>query len=50
MKKLIKCSTCDEVIGELDKPEIADEDVAQYKAMVTCSNGHTGEDISLQEE
>lgn len=40
MKSEIKCPTCGEVIGEIEKPVITDEDIQQYVAMFMCSQGH----------
>lgn len=42
MRVDIKCTTCDETMGTLEKPEITDTDVSLYQQMMTCPNGHSG--------
>lgn len=36
----LTCSTCGEIMGTLDKPEITDEDRALWSAQVNCSLNH----------
>ncbi len=40
MKVEIKCQTCNESMGFVRKPVVTDEDIALYRQMVTCPNGH----------
>lgn len=40
MIKTIKCTTCEEILGTLEKPEITDQDISEYQVMVSCSLGH----------
>lgn len=48
MIKVIKCNTCGEVIGTINKPEITLQDEQEYQQMVTCPSGHS--ETVLQEE
>lgn len=48
--RIIKCLTCQEVLGQLEKPQIAEYDVEKYREMVTCSQGHGAEQIELVPE
>lgn len=41
MIKTIKCSVCGEVIGQIEKNEITENDESLYRQMVTCPNGHS---------
>lgn len=44
----IKCETCGEVLGTIEKNEITENDIAEYKQMMVCENGH--QTILLEEE
>lgn len=50
MIKIVKCLTCDEVLGSIEKPEITDADLDKYREMVVCSQGHGAEQIELVSE
>ncbi len=39
----IKCTTCGEIMGSVEKPVITEADIELYKYSVTCSNGHREE-------
>lgn len=36
----IKCLTCGELMGTIEKPVITDRDILLYHQMQTCSLGH----------
>lgn len=36
----IKCETCDELLGQITKEEVTQEDIDLYLATTVCSNGH----------
>ena len=40
MKADIKCATCGELLGTIEKDEIMDADSALYQKMEICSQGH----------
>ncbi len=41
MSHQIRCETCNEIIGNVEKAQITEDDRALYRDTVTCSNGHT---------
>lgn len=43
----IKCRICQEVMGQIEKEVVSEQDVAEYQQMLTCSQGHT--DVRLEE-
>ena len=45
----VKCATCLEFLGTIEKPEVTVSDVDFYRAMVVCSMGHGLEEILLEE-
>jgi hypothetical protein len=50
MRVIVKCLTCDEVLGNIEKADVSDDDLSFYRQMVTCSNGHIAEAIDFAEE
>lgn len=36
----IKCLVCNEIMGTIEKPEITEADIAEYRQMVSCTQGH----------
>lgn len=36
----ILCQTCGEIMGELTKDNITQDDITLYQQMMTCSKGH----------
>lgn len=53
MKKEIKCETCNEVMGTIEKDEILPFDESLYQQMSTCINGHNAaklENIIIEEQ
>ena len=50
MKVHVKCSTCNEFLGTVEKPEVTQTDIDFYRAMVVCSLGHGLEDFTLEPE
>lgn len=48
MRAEIRCQTCNELMGTIDKPEITAEDIEKYQQMMTCSSGHSS--VELIEE
>lgn len=49
MKAKIQCQTCSQILGELEKEEITDEDQEQYKAMCDCDHGHQNAALVIEE-
>ncbi len=45
MKNFIKCLTCGDVMGFVEKDEFNAEDEAMYQQMMTCPNGHSAQGV-----
>jgi hypothetical protein len=50
MKVSVKCSTCQELLGTIEKPSVTEIDVEFYRVMVVCSLGHGLENVTLEPE
>jgi hypothetical protein len=46
----IKCATCSEEMGQIDKDIITPEDIAMYQQMMVCSQGHSAVQLEDQPE
>lgn len=46
--RVIKCVTCSEVLGTIQKPMVTEYDIEKYREMITCSQGHGQEHIELE--
>lgn len=42
MKQKIVCEECEEIIGEIEKEQVTDEDRRIYREGSECSQGHVG--------
>lgn len=49
MVAIIKCQTCQEVLGTIEKDVISANDIAAYTASCTCSQGHTTVTLDIDE-
>lgn len=43
MIAIIKCTTCNETLGTIEKPAITQDDLEMYQASMICSQGHVPE-------
>lgn len=50
MIAIIKCQTCNEVMGQIDKPIISQEDIDMYQSSLICSQGHSSIQIGEPDE
>ena len=42
MNYTIRCEVCSEVIGQIHKDTVSEDDREMYRQSVVCGNGHSG--------